>query len=100
MRAYQFTGMFRMTVSEKWLFNVPLQIQCEGRGRIVEIDGALVRKGKYNRGSQVEGDWLFGIWDKPLNKRHCERIRDRSTAALLALAEKYILLGTIKYSND
>ncbi|KAK4476182.1 hypothetical protein MN116_001396 [Schistosoma mekongi] len=43
---------------------------------------------------------LFGMWDRVLNKGHCERIRDRSATTLLALVEKYILPGTIIYSDN
>lgn len=78
------------------------EVQCciGGEGIIVELDESKIGKRKYNRGHRVEGVWLFGGVERTLERRcFFVPVEDRSTETLLSVARRYILPGSIVYTD-
>lgn len=73
--------------------------QLGGPGVIVEIDEAKFGKRKYNRGRIVEGQWLFGGFERNSKNIFVEAVPDRTFATLLAIIERRIKPGTIVMSD-
>lgn len=92
---------FCSEVTEKWLSK---QEPIGGEGVVVEIDETLIVRRKYNRGRLLKSIWLFGgieritkrVFVIPLTTENCEK-RDKAT--LIPLVQKYILPGSIIYSD-
>lgn len=81
----------------QWLINK--QTQIGGNGIIVEIDEAKFGRRKYNRGRLITGQWLFGGIERRSKKIFVLPIPSRKTEVLLPLIKKYVLPGSIIYSD-
>ena len=66
----------------------------------VEIDESKFGKRKYHRGHKVEGQWVFGGWEK-YNKQKIFMIpvHNRKATTLLPLIKKWIAPGSIIHSD-
>jgi hypothetical protein len=73
-----------------------------GPGVIVEIDEAKFGKRKYNKGAYREGMWVLGGVDR--NTGNCFLVpcpgNRRTAAVLLPIIERWVLPGTIIYSDE
>jgi len=78
------------------LINKP---QIGGNGLIVEIDEAKFGRQKYNRGRLITGQWLFGGIERTIKKIFVLPVPCRKTEVLLPLIQKYIVPGSIIYSD-
>lgn len=66
----------------------------------MEIDESKFGKRKYNRGHRVEGSWVFGGIERTPEKRSfVGTVPDRSADTLISILHRYILPGTIIYSD-
>jgi transposase-like protein len=71
-----------------------------GEGIIVEIDEAKFGKRKYHRGHRVEGAWVVGGIERTNEKKtFLERVEDRSAVTLLEVINRYVLPGSIVYTD-
>ncbi|KAF2886845.1 hypothetical protein ILUMI_19328, partial [Ignelater luminosus] len=62
-------------------------------------DESLTSKRKYNRGHMVPEKWVFGLYDVEAKLGVAEFVEDRSRETLLPLIEKYVIPGSIIYSD-
>ena len=70
-----------------------------GPGVIVEIDESKFGKRKYHRGHHVEGQWVFGGYERGTGRTFMVPVEDRSTDTLLPIIKEWILPGTTIYSD-
>ena len=71
-----------------------------GNGIEVEIDESKFGKHKYHRGHKVEGQWVFGGHKKyNKNKIFMIPVHNRKAKMLIPIIKKWILPGSIIYSN-
>ena len=56
-----------------------------GVGKVVEIDESKFGKRKYNRGHRVEGQWVFGGYERGSGRVFMVPVRNRGTKTLLAV---------------
>jgi len=74
--------------------------QIGGPGVIVEIDETKLGKRKYNRGHRVDGVWiLVGVEKIDVRKVFMRRIENRSQTTLNSIIHKYVLPGSIVYTD-
>ena len=71
-----------------------------GIGKIVEIDESKFGKTKYNRGREISGQWVFGIFERGSKKVKIISVQDRSANTLLKLIKDNIEPGTTIYSDS
>lgn len=69
--------------------------QLGGPGHTVEIDEAKIGHRKYNRGRLVQGQWIFGGYERGSKKVFIMPVENRTEESLLACIKKWILPGTI-----
>lgn len=62
-----------------------------GRGKTVEIDEAKIGKRKCNRGRIVEGQWIFGGFERESKEIFVVPVANRSKETLTRLIKKHIL---------
>jgi transposase-like protein len=71
-----------------------------GEGIVVEIDEAKFGKRKYHRGHHVEGAWIVGGIERTDEKKaFLERIEDRRAETLLEVIGRFVLPGSIVYTD-
>ena len=75
-------------------------IRIGGPSKICQIDETLISKRKYHRGRFIEERWVFGGIDTETKLGFMEFVPDRSAATLLNVIEKYIIPGSIIYSDS
>jgi hypothetical protein len=92
-------GFIRQLVSED-MQNSPEEVKVGGEGIIVEIDETKIAKRKYHRGHRVEGAWVVGGVERtPERKFFAVRVPDRSAATLIDVIDRFVLPGSILYSD-
>ncbi len=74
-------------------------VKLGGPGVIVEIDESKFGKRKYHRGHHVEGQWVFGGYERGTGRTFMVPVEDRSTDTLLPVIKEWILPGTTIYSD-
>ena len=57
-------------------------------------------KGKYNRGRQTDGHWVFGGIGRVSGDCFLEKVQQRGAGTLLPLIAQYIRPGSIVYSDE
>ena len=94
---------FCSEVTENWFHQ---QAPIGGVNITVEIDETLLAKCKYGRGRQLVQVWLFGGIERESKKRFIVPLLDedncpipRSKEVLIPIIQKYILPGSIVYSD-
>jgi ISXO2-like transposase domain len=70
-----------------------------GEGKIVEIDESKFGKRKYNRGHRVEGQWVFGAYERGSGLTFMVPVEKRDRDTLLHIIHKWIKPGTTIYSD-
>lgn len=70
-----------------------------GKGKTVEIDEAKVGRGKYYNGRIIEGNWVFGGFEREGKKIFIETVPTRGHDTLLPIIKKHILPGTTIISD-
>lgn len=70
-----------------------------GVGRIVEIDESKFGKRKYHRGHRVEGQWVFGGYERETGSCFLIPVEDRSSSTLLEIIKEWIKPGTTIISD-
>lgn len=65
-----------------------------GPGEIVEIDEAKFGKRKYNRGRNIEGQWILGGIERGSGRSFLVPVRDRTARTLIRLIRRWVLPGT------
>ena len=71
-----------------------------GPGVEVEIDESKFGKRKYNRGRQVEGQWVFGGTERITGECFLVEVKHRDTATLLPLIQHHIRPGSTIHSDE
>lgn len=70
-----------------------------GPGKTVEIDESKFGKRKYHRGKRVEGQWVFGGFERESGESFMVPVEKRDTNTLLPIIQKWILTGTTIISD-
>lgn len=70
-----------------------------GVGVIVEIDEAKFGKRKYNRGRIIEGQWVFGGFERETKRVFLVPVPNRTADTLLDVIRQWILPGTTIVSD-
>ena len=71
-----------------------------GNGVEVEIDESKFGKRKYHREHKVEGQWVFGGWEKyNKSKIFMVPVQNRKAATLQKIIKRWIKLGSIIHSD-
>uniref|UniRef100_A0A2S2QAX3 ISXO2-like transposase domain-containing protein n=1 Tax=Sipha flava TaxID=143950 RepID=A0A2S2QAX3_9HEMI len=68
-------------------------------GEVVEIDESEFGRRKYHRGHRVEGQWVFGDYERGSEDCFLIPVEDRSAEALVRIIEEWITPGTTIISN-
>lgn len=70
-----------------------------GLGKIVEIDESKFGKRKYHRGHHIEGQWVFGGYERGTGRVFMVVVEDRKATTLVPLIERWIEKGTTIISD-
>lgn len=70
-----------------------------GPGMHVEIDESKFGKRKYNKGHRVEGQWVFGGYERGSGEIFMVPVEKRDRSTLLPIIERWILPGTTVHSD-
>ena len=70
-----------------------------GDGCIVEIDESKFGKRKYHRGKHVEGQWVFGGYERGSGRVFMVPVEDRGRDTLLPIIKEWIKPGTTIISD-
>lgn len=89
---------FIREVLEYWAFKNSAPM-IGGRNKIVEIDEAKFGKRKYHCGRIIDGQWLFGGFDRETKSFFIEAVPDRSKQTLLAIIKRKIRPNSIIMSD-
>lgn len=65
-----------------------------GVGRTVELDESKFGKRKYNRGKRVEGQWVFGGYERETGYSFMVPVVKRDVSTLIPIIEEWVLPGT------
>ena len=77
-----------------------INVTIGGEGIIVEVDKAKFGKRKYNRGHPVEGCWILGGVERTQDRKaFLIEVPDRTADTLLSIIQKYVLPGSIIYTD-
>ena len=74
-------------------------VKLGGPGKIVEIDESKFGKRKYHRGHHVEGQWVFGGYERGTGRTFMVPVEDRSAETLLPIIKDWIMPETTIYSD-
>lgn len=78
---------------------VTKSVPLGGPGKSVEIDESKFGRRKYNRGHRVEGQWVFGGFERETGRIFMVPVDKRDRATLLPIIENCILTGTTIHSD-
>lgn len=70
-----------------------------GKGKVVEIDEAKFGKRKYHRGRLIEGQWIFGGFERQSKKTFYIPVPARNAEILTTVILQWILPGTTIISD-
>lgn len=85
-------------VCEFWAFQ-NCSKKIGGYNKVVEIDEAKFGKRKYNRGRIIEGQWLFGGFERDSKLFFMEPVENRKKETLLEVIKNKIKPGTTIISD-
>ncbi|CAH2100831.1 unnamed protein product [Euphydryas editha] len=85
-------------VLENWCLNESTH-SLGGPGKIVEIDEPKFGKRKYNRGRIIDGQWIFGGFERDSKLIFLEKVDDQSASTLLEIINRRIKPGTTIMSH-
>lgn len=78
---------------------VSTKVMLGGFGHTVEIDESKFGKRKYHRGHRVEGQWVFGGYERETGNCFMVPVEDRSSQTLLPIIKDWIKPGTTIISD-
>ena len=93
-------AIYRVVLNRSFYEN---PIRLGGEGKRVQIDEALIRKRKYNRGRSKKQIWVFGAVEEGDSEQHplfITRVESRSAWTLIPLIYEHILPGTTIISDE
>jgi len=70
-----------------------------GYGHTVEIDESKFGRRKYHRGHKVEGQWVFGGYERETGKCFMIPVENRTAETILAIIKDWIKPGTTIISD-
>lgn len=70
-----------------------------GYGHIVEIDESKFGRRKHHRGHSVEGQWVFGGYERETGRCFMVPVENRNATTLLAIIKEWIKPGTTIISD-
>lgn len=73
---------------------VEKSIKLGGPGKTVEVDEAKFGKQKYHRGRVIEGQWVFGGFERGSKRLFLVPVPDRTKETLIGCIKEWILPGT------
>jgi len=75
------------------------KVKLGGYGHTVEIDESKFGKRKYHRGHRVEGQWVFGGYERETGNCFMVPVENRTADTLLAIIKEWIKPGTTIISD-
>ena len=75
------------------------KVQLGGYGHTVEIDESKFGRRKYHRGHRVEGQWVFGGYERETGNVFMVPVENRSADTLLAIIKEWIKPGSTIISD-
>lgn len=81
-----------------WCYTQQSQ-QIGGPGTTVEIDEAKFGHSKYERGRRIEGQWIFGGFERVTRQIFLEPVKDRKQTTLFEVIHRRIRPGTTIISD-
>jgi len=75
------------------------KVQIGGYGHTVEIDESKFGRRKHHRGHRVEGQWVFGGYERETGNCFMVPVENRNAATLLAVIKEWIKPGTTIISD-
>lgn len=94
--AVRLSRFYREIVFDKMVTNFE---PIGGEGKVVEIDESKFGKRKYNRGRRVEGQWVFGGYERGSGLIFMVPVEKRDVPTLVPLIHKWIKPGTTIMSD-
>lgn len=94
--AVDFASFCREVVFEHFIVNSK---PIGGPGTHVEIDESKFGRRKYNKGHRVEGQWVFGGYERVSGEIFMVPVEKRDRSTLLPIIEEWILPGTTVHSD-
>lgn len=91
-----YANFFREVVYDDLVIN---KKAIEDPGKVVEIDESKFGKRKYHRGKRVEGQWVFGGYERESGESFMVPVEKRDVATLLPIIKDWILPGTTIISD-
>lgn len=75
------------------------KVQLGGHGHTVEIDESKFGRRKHHPGHRVDGQWVFGGYERETRNCFMIPVEDRSANTLLAIIKEWIKEGTTIISD-
>lgn len=94
--AVDFANFCREVVYDQMIINSQ---PIGGPGAHVEIDESKFGRRKYNKGHRVEGQWVFGGFERGSGEVFMVPVEKRDRSTLLPIIENWILPGTTIHSD-
>ena len=75
------------------------KVKLGGYGHTVEIDESKFGRRKHHRGHRVEGQWVFGGYERETGNCFMVPVENRNATTLLAIIKEWIKPGTTIISD-
>jgi len=75
------------------------KVKLGGYGHTVEIDESKFGRRKHHRGHRVEGQWVFGGYERETGNCFMVPVENRNAITLLAIIKEWIKPGTTIISD-
>jgi len=70
-----------------------------GHGHTVEIDESKFGRRKHHRGHRVEGQWVFGVYERETRNCFMVPVENRTVDTLLKIIKDWVKPGTTIISD-
>lgn len=71
-----------------------------GRNKVVEADEAKFGKNKNNRGRLVQGNWVFGLFDRESGNVYLERVDRRNSETLIPIIKRMVKKRSMIFTDE